>query len=457
MSDPLSLGVLDLPELQCRRALTVNPRLPFHAVVGTRNSGKTEAIRTFVLALATAPQEHEFEVVMLCEERAEYEALSHLPLVTAVGEIADSERVERFVNFAVEHSPAEERRRHRILIIDSWNAFAQRDDAERNGALVDRIGAVLSDSARARVSIVTTVDRPGLIPYRMMSSCAQPIVLRLDDHDDYRLLNINPSDAPTGSIPGRCLFGAHHAQLALVTEIPLNARQPAALDTDLPRSTPVRLLALPHAISRRALLPCSGAFGVAVRTFEPVSLPLGHSVLITGPPLSGKSTALSAFAHAQVRGDSIDVLVAPRTTPTLDSRKWSGYAIGDQPVLALLRELCDALESGTPVRPIRVFVDDLSDFLDPQVDEILERLMQRSTRGDVSLIAAADGARFRQTFGGCASKLRAGRTALLLMPDPDDGDAVGASLPRRVLARPRPGYGMLIQHAAMSEVLIFSA
>ena len=470
MTGHVTLGVVDVPELQRREALTLDPRLALHVAVGARGSGKTEAARTFMLALACSPHSEQYEVLVLCDDRAQYESTSQLPLVTAITEISDSERVERFVAYAteeIEPGLARETERHRILIIDSWNAFAQRDEDERNGALVEKIGGVLRNSANVRSSLFVTVDRPGVLPYSMMSSCARPIVLRLDDPDDYRLLNINPNDAPTGATPGRCVSGTHHAQLALVTELPSAATGGHSLYSSQPRCMPVRLLALPRTVSLRGSSPARTEYvpgddrsarplGMNAQTFAPISFAQHSSLLITGPPRSGKSTALAAVALASGVGDTVDVLVAPRATPALQVQEWEGHAIGDEPALKLLDELSTALDTGMPVRPIRVFVDDLCDFLDPQIDERLERIMLRSARGDIAVIAAADGARFRQAFGGCASKLRARRTALLLMPELDDGDSVGVTLPRRRLARPRPGYGIFVDQSSMSEILIFN-
>ncbi|MGB2757685.1 MAG: FtsK/SpoIIIE domain-containing protein [Acidimicrobiia bacterium] len=452
------IGVVDNPELQRRDALTVNLRDALTVIIGARGSGKTEAVRTLITALWQSPDADAFDVLIIADDPSKYASLCELPLVLTVADTRDDERTERIVNFATSDASDASSNRRRLLIIDRWNGFAQRDVDLRNSTCTERIFALLANSAKDPTSVIVTADRPNAFPYSMMSACPTPIVLRLDEPEDYRSIGMDPRKLPAAMAPGRCVIGTQYAQIARTSDASINARrhgnpggrsEPVGL-----RTLPQRIRCAPLPVARNTGTPAIN-FAVDVATFDTRRISPDRTMLICGPPQSGKSNALALLARSGNAEEAIHVLCAAHPTAVLAARQWDASAVGDAPVLHVLTEITTALGRGQPARPIRLFIDDYGAFLEAAIDDQLELLISMSARVPIALTVTADHVRMRQTFSAFGSRIRAQRHALLLSPEHDDGDIAAATLPRRLLASTRPGHGVLVDRASVNEVLVF--
>jgi len=170
-------------------------------------------------------------------------------------------------------------------------------------------------------------------------------------------------------------------------------------------------------------------------------------LLVTGPPGSGRSSALTAFAQ-HVHSLGAAVLVVGRPPWEADG------AIG--PLSQHLR-LDPADESGVTAwldglgsRPGVVFADDAGS---PADIPVLIRIPAVGRSSGVALVAAAHAGQLSAHYQGSVAALRRNRAGLLLCPGPGDADVLGVRLPRTPVPY-RPGSGWLVTGASLQRVQV---
>ena len=324
-----------------------------------------------------------------------------------------------------------------LLLVDGAESICTvLDDADpgRGSAQFLRL---VRDGAAVGVTCVLTSDRavPG---GRLAAVAGQRLVLPLPDRADYAVAGVPARAVPGHRPPGRALLGedALECQLAL-------PRPPAPLvpaDGWFPR--PLRILELPP----DPVLDVAPGPGVGRGTEHATSLelPIGPGgdtgdvlvvdllrtggLLVTGPPGSGRSTALDAFSeHLWAAG-----------VPVLRL----GGRSAEEAVSAWIGELDD--------RPGVVVADDVGT---PAESPALARLPALGLRGGVALLAAAAPGSLAAHYQGPVAALRRSRTGLLLCPGPGDADALGIRLPRTPLPV-RPGSGWLVTGGGLERVQV---
>jgi S-DNA-T family DNA segregation ATPase FtsK/SpoIIIE len=155
-------------------------------------------------------------------------------------------------------------------------------------------------------------------------------------------------------------------------------------------------------------------------------------LLVVGPPGSGRSAALEAFArHCASAGRAVVQLV---DSPAPPPPRGQPHRLDRADVDALRTWL--AGPGGQP--PPVVVADDLTSLPDPVAD----LLGSLPSRGAV-LLAAGTAAELAGSFRGPAVALRRSRTALLLRPAPGDAELLGLRTPRTPVPA-RPGAGWLV-------------
>jgi len=161
-----------------------------------------------------------------------------------------------------------------------------------------------------------------------------------------------------------------------------------------------------------------------------------------GPPGSGRSAALRAFAlhcaHVGTPVAHLGGLLAPShgPPPTSGGRSGEPDQLGRGDAEGLRAWLTDQDER----RPVVVVAADLTALPDAVTDELATQI-QRA--GRVFLLAAGTAAALAGSFRGPAVALRRSRTALFLRPTAGDAELLGLRTPRTPLP-PRPGAGWLV-------------
>jgi S-DNA-T family DNA segregation ATPase FtsK/SpoIIIE len=165
-------------------------------------------------------------------------------------------------------------------------------------------------------------------------------------------------------------------------------------------------------------------------------------LLVVGPPGSGRSAALQAFArHCASAGRAVAQLVSAPT----------GQHVGGEPVqlgrgdAAALRSWLAGLDGQ---RPAVVVADGLTSLPDPVSD-----LLASLPAGTAVLLATGTAAELAGSFRGPAMALRRSRTALFLRPAAGDAELLGLRTPRTSLPA-RPGAGWLVSGTEATRVQV---
>ncbi|MFP5371462.1 MAG: FtsK/SpoIIIE domain-containing protein [Actinomycetes bacterium] len=341
-----------------------------------------------------------------------------------------------------------------LLLVDGVESICGvLDDADpgRGSAQLFRL---VRDGAAVGLTCVLTSDRavPG---GRLAAVATQRLVLPLPDRADYAVAGVPARAVPGSRPPGRALLGEEALECQLVLPRPLSpvaAPLPGSpLPLDIAELPADPVLDVPRG-------PSSGHHDTGLAPF--LKLPIGPGgdtgdvltvdllrtggLLVTGPPGSGRSAALNAFAaHLQAAGVPVLRLGAP-------PRGWAEVASDaghldpgdDSGVAAWVAQLRG--------RPGVVIADDVGA---PAECAALARLPAPGVRAEVALLAAGGPGQLSAHYQGPIAALRRARSGLLLRPGPGDGDLLGIRLPRTPLPC-RPGSGWLVMGADLERVQV---
>ena len=481
------LGLADRPSAQAQPPFVLDlERTGCVAVGGTGRSGRSTVLRTLAAGLASGSSPRDLHLYALdCGGRA-LGPLEQLPHCGAVVDGDDGVRVGRLLGLlegevrrrqrvlaAGGHGTLAEQRAadpahalpHVVLLLDRFEAFTARWAEHDGGRLAEQLEGLLRHGASASVTTVLTTDRSGFT-YRTAGAVASRLVLRQADRDDAAAFGLDTRAVPTAPPPGRGVWveTGEQVQVAVVGDDASGAAQTAVLRAlgarlagtwaDLPRDVlPRRVEPLPEEITlaeaaarRRAPAPstpgaCVPAVGGDDAAPVDVDLLEHGGFLVSGPPRSGRSTALAALVHS-LEGRLPVVVVAPRPGPARDL----AGAPGVVEVLAsddgsALRDLLDDLPG-----PLCVVVDDAELLTDGSTAPVLEELA-RSGRDEGRVVVAAGSTEDLQVarYRGWLAAVRRSRSGLLLAPSSTaDGEVFDVRLPRGAGGAGLPGRGLLV-------------
>ncbi|CCH90052.1 Putative cell division-related protein [Modestobacter italicus] len=455
----LRIGLLDSPDAQRQEPLELDlATAGGWLVVGGPRSGRTTALRT-VLGEAVhqlPPSRLHVHVVdhgggALARDA---EALPHCG--TAVGR-EDAHRTLRLL--ARLGAEVDRRRvggpaagRPLLLVLvdghESLVALLEEADPATGAAGLLRL---VREGAAVGVTVLLTAERavPGS---RLASAVRGRLVLPLPDRADYAVAGVPARAVPGNRPPGRCLVGedAVEGQLAL----PREAVRPVPDPPDVgPADEPLRIAVLPP--DPELALPAVGGSSPAAGLWlplgpggddgKPVGLDLDRAggLLVVGPPSSGRTSALHAFArHCAAAGAAVAALgpgpasEAPSAPARLDRRDPEGLRVW--------------LAGQDAHRPVVVAADDLVTLPEAVADLLTAPL---PSGAPPIVLAAGTAADLAGAFRGPAVGLRRRRTALLLRPAAGDAELFGLRTPRSPLP-PRPGAGWLATPSAVTRVQV---
>lgn len=472
----LPLGVVDLPESQAQREVFYEPDRDGNlAIFGASGSGKSTALRTLAAAAAFTVRGGPMHVYGLDFGSRGLQMLAELPHVGAIIHGDDSERVVRLLRFlrgvvdaravqfrAVNAGSLAEYRRlagvptepRYLLLIDGVGVFRERYEfgSAEASAWFTAFAQIAADGRELGVHVVMTGDRPNALPPSIAATVQRRIVLRLADAEEYVLMGV-PKDILGPSSPaGRAILEGTECQLALLGENPnvaVQAREISALATSLKRvgMQPVPIGKLTDQVRLGELPPGSGGeivIGVDDVTLGPASLPPRGSLLLAGPPGSGRTTALGTIAAALARTGVRPVFLTARRSPLGGRSSWSDEATGAADVAALATLLADRIESSGGSGVPAILIEHLPDFSNGEAEFPLDRLIQVALREGCFVVGEGETSAWSQAYT-LSRAFKAGKAGLLLTPGDMDGDTLlGTPLGRIRRADFPAGRGFLI-------------
>jgi len=445
--------------------------------VGLPGSGPASLAEVVVLAAARRWPAESCHVHVLDATGTGLVALSGLPHVGAVVSGGEVERQRRLVQslsaeLALRRSGGPTTVRRLLVVHGSGSLQARWTEAGHLDCWNQLIDLVAEGSAMG-IHVCCTAETSS-VPHRLLAACAQRLVFRLGDTADRAVFGV-PTGAPGDLPPDRALAldGSPEPVLVHVARpvdglaaavARLSGSGARALAAHPANGQPTWVGVLPERVEPREL--AADTSGPAVGTIRPdgtltlpvgiadqglvtayLDLPPGAHAVVSGPPRSGRTTALVALAAAATRVEHLrTVVVAPASPPGRSSRAGPSPVVAgwpwpegtevfgsDDPSLAELVHHDGAL---------LVLVDDADRLAD---DHGALSHLTTERRLDRHVVAAGRSDQLR--VGGYrhwTREVRADGIGLLLRPDLDlDGDLVATRLPRRPAVPLVPGRGWL--------------
>jgi S-DNA-T family DNA segregation ATPase FtsK/SpoIIIE len=469
------IGMLDSPESQEQRPSVIDLEASGGLLVfGTGGSGKTTLLRSIITGVERLGSGAATIVFDFASR-----GLAPLRELPSVIDVATGDDLEAVTRHLLVLDMELERRRSLLARVSADTLSACRADAgppiERIVVVIDGFGslaATLFDVAGSRGAVaggerwtdivhrlvtvgrqcgihtVMASDRRAAVPARVQSAIGARLVLRHADPQSYADLGVRADAAATiESTAGRALLdGSTTVQIAIVG-VDASARGQMDAIGDVANSSlsgPTGVLAseaLPESVAR----PVPGAIGIADITGDPVAVDLEFShAAIVGPPRSGRSSAVAAFAAA-IGGEVYLIGPAGSGLAGRGVARRDREAFGPVDVVgAMLDRLASRLLAGSAAGRVIVCVDDLDRLDDPLLESVWQRLL---TCGDVRLVASVESrAMSGYTTDPALAEVRRARRLLVLQPDDPSEflQLTGLVLPSRPGLRWPPGRGVLV-------------
>lgn len=502
----LIVGVRDEPDQQRHSAFSIQLAEAGNvAVFGGPGSGRTTALLT--IAAAAVRAHPDTTVYGIDGGDGTLSAISGLPGVGSVIQADAHERATRLCKKLAELSTS---RQHRtdtepgpvLLLVDGITRIREADDRARTPGTVLSLLTKIAHTARGSgVHLLLSAERAGGLPPDLSASFPERLTLRPTLPEDLQLMGLS-RDALHSAPPGRAIRiqDGTEVQLALPglhAESAVDGFARWARERDAPSTFTVP--EIPQTVQRSALPPApdqSAAFALHTASFCGVAGPEAGLALISGPPKSGRTTAILSLLETLAATDrdprdrghavtgphpqsrSSTALLSPhRRSPLAAAWPWDATALTPATQRTLLTQVTAAVDTelGAPrpagpalfapmsddapvSRPVPapmqwpapgargvLVIEDIGAFVGSGIERELGALLQRLRHSEILTLVEGENATLSSTWE-LAAPLRGVRWALALRPDEHDTPAVfSAPFTRMIRAGTPPGRGLLVR------------
>ncbi len=453
----LVFGVADAPEEQDQPVVGFVPDKDGNmAVYGTGASGKSTFLRTLAVAAGFAPARGGPVTVFAFDFGSRgLQMLEELPHVAAVVSADDHERVvrvlkqlralidDRALRYAAQKADTVVQYRERsgnrdeervLLLVDNFAAFRQAYELGERSRWFEMFQSIMGDGRPVGVHVVIAADRPAALPSSLSSAVQRRLVLRMANDMDYAMLNA-PADGFTAtSPPGRGFLDGQEIQVAVLGGDPNVARQAHEIGrfsasmvrngfTPVPRvkRLPDRILAseLPTSVGSEPVL------GVWDESLEPITFDPTGVFLISGPPQSGRTTALASVVRSlrAARPATKFVYLGRRRSP-LVGLEWDVAALSPDEINQVASEWAQKIAADDPTSADTVVViEAVGDLLNSVADQSVQELV-KACRGQERFVIAEGETSSLAGSWPLLQSVKSGRYGISLQPEQMDGDSL---------------------------------
>jgi S-DNA-T family DNA segregation ATPase FtsK/SpoIIIE len=454
----LPLMLADDPDQQTQYPLGWAPSVGNLIVYGIPGSGVSTSLRAIAAGLAGSRSADDLHLYAIDYDGGSMQPLVDLPHTGAVVAAGEAERLSGLLRLlgneltrrrAPGHDHSDDPRW--VVLVDGYGSIAEelRNGTLAEQRLLDLLTRVFTDGPAVGISTVLGASRAGAVTMSLASLVRQRLILRLSGRDDYSYLMGSVKSLPNFH-PG----GGYWAETRQVVQV-------AHADTDLlgravantPTSRPPRQVRkLPTDVGRdvlaAAVVNSSGPwfipFGIGSRDLEPAGLevfPAEH-VFITGPPRSGKSTALMLVA------DTLDTARVPYVVVASNRSPFHGASGG----LGTFgpTDLETALVKLPTGGPCALIVDDCEGVADSG-NKLTDLLLDRSLALRAFVAGSPD--RLRRDSLHWSRNVRMSRTGLLLNPSENDAILFEVQIPKNNPVPVNQTRGWIVQNGVVGQVV----
>ncbi|AIY03708.1 MULTISPECIES: FtsK/SpoIIIE domain-containing protein [Arthrobacter] len=471
----LLLGVMDDPAHQAQPTVFYEPDKDGNmAILGASGSGKSATLRTIAIAAAITPRGGPVQVYGIDAASNGLQMLEVLPHVGGIINAEDGERVgrllrhvrkvidERAESFAQVKAGSIAEYRHLankpnepriIIMVDGLGAFRELYEFRVGQNQFETLQQIATDGRPMGVHIVVAGDSPRSLPPSLASSIQRQLVLRLATADDYANLGLPRDVLTAASPPGRGMIDGGEIQTAIfggTANLALQARQVASLAETMRRQgvkTAPRIESLPEMLDLDVLpaaAPGQVMIGVDDFNLEPTGLAASGALMLTGPPGSGRTTALVTLAEALKRSTpgTRRVYFGSRRSAIAKLPVWDEALVTASDVGPELRRYIDLVEAEG--EPVAFFIEGVTEFSDSAAEMDLVALIKAAAKANCFVVGEAETSTWSAAWN-LAGLFKAGRRGLLMNP----GDLEGDTLMNTPLGRLRnnkfiPGRGYVV-------------
>jgi S-DNA-T family DNA segregation ATPase FtsK/SpoIIIE len=195
-------------------------------------------------------------------------------------------------------------------------------------------------------------------------------------------------------------------------------------------------------------VPGGVVIGVADDDLRPFAIQPEGAFMLTGPPASGRSTALAMFAQSlRSAMPANDLYYFGNAKSPLGRRPgFTATGVGADAASALAKELLDrASTPATPATRMNILIESISDFLSGPADADLTALIKAAKRNDHFVVGESENSTWSQSWP-LLMEFKAARRGFALQPEPHEGDLLfKTTFPRAKRSEFPEGRGNFVQ------------
>jgi S-DNA-T family DNA segregation ATPase FtsK/SpoIIIE len=476
--DELVFGVVDEPGHQRQSVVAFYPDTDGNlAIFGTGGAGKSTALRSLAVAAAVTARGGPCQVFCLDFSSRGLDMLADLPHVGAVIHADEGDRVRRLLRTLMAMVDDRARRysqvragsiteyrglagepdEPRVLVfLDGFAAFRQQFEMVDGGKWFDAFNTLAAEGRPLGIHVILTADRPAALPPRLTSRIQRRLTMRLADDAEYVLAGGEPGVITLDSPSGRALLGRSEVQVAVFggsPDIMAQSRAIGQLAASMRRqqvSSAPRVEQLPERV-RLSDLPATvddrPAIGLADDALAPVGFRPEGVFLISGPPSSGRSTAVATTIIALDRAlpGVTPVFFGARRSPLISLSIWQQVATDPAEIAELAGKLDQASRDPETGQRFAVVIEQITEYLGSPADVPLAAMIKTLAASGHVVIAEAE----TSSLGGAwplLNAVKAARTGLALQPEQSDGLSVyKTEFPKSRRSEFPAGRGLLVE------------